>query len=648
MFKLKPYINMVCGETSCEHIKLVQESYGDVTAVSVWALSGGFDSFEKDMSLDPEKGVCIDITVDNCIRYMADYRFSEWWCEPYFGTTFKNLPDDTQYLVIERTDGLYEVFVPVVNDEYKCIFEGKNEYEFTAKIFSWYDKLYRCEGLAFVHAVGANPLALTEKCVETALNILNNGVRMRKQRRYPKVFERLGWCSWDAMQIRVSQEGLLKKCEELKNKNIPVKWAIIDDMWAEIVPFNQYSYGEEHMDMINLMYASPLYSFEADPKRFPDGLEGCVKRIKEFGLEVGLWHPTTGYWGGIAPEGNAYKILREFLIKTESGRYVADWEQGKSYLYYKTMHDFFKKCGIDFMKIDNQSMVRRFYKGLAPVGRIAREYHSGMEASVGEHFDNAMINCMGMASEDIWSRSVSPISRCSNDFQPEKKEWFTKHILQCAYNSIFQGQFYWCDWDMWWTDDGQAEKNSLMRAISGGPIYISDKIERSRAEILKPLILSDGSILRCDRPAMPSFDCVTEDCRKSGKALKVQNTVGEYGVMAVLNIDENENSVSAEIGGKYIEGFASEEYAVYEYFSREVRILKYDEIFKITLSDSNDYKFYVFAPIQNGFAAIGRTDKYISPKTIKYVHNDEIVLVEDGEYAYIKDGQLCFSDTSCL
>ncbi|MFQ9800140.1 MAG: Sip1-related alpha-galactosidase [Clostridia bacterium] len=132
------------------------------------------------------------------------------------------------------------------------------------------------------------------------------------------------------------------------------------------------------------------------------------------------------------------------------------------------------------IKIDNQSMVNRFYKGLAPVGEIARSYHDGMEASVGEHFDNAMINCMGMASEDMWNRAISPISRCSDDFMPENSEWFHKHILQCSYNSFVQGQFYYCDWDMWWSDDGQAEKNSILRGISGGPIYVSDPIGRSK------------------------------------------------------------------------------------------------------------------------------------------------------------------------
>ena len=267
-----------------------------------------------------------------------------------------------------------------------------------------------------------------------------------------------------------------------------------------------------------------------------------------------------------------------------------------------------------------------------------------MEASVGEHFDNCLINCMGMAGEDIWNRSVSPVSRCSDDFMPEQKEWFTRHILMCAYNSIFQGEFYWCDWDMWWTDDGQAAKNSLMRAISGGPIYVSDMIDRSRKPLLEPLALSDGKILRCDKPCIPANDCITADATKCGKALKLQNTVGEHGIMAVLNIDEKSKPVTATIGGDYIDGFEADEYAVYEHFSKEMKILKKGETFDITLKDENDFRLYIFAPIHDGFAVIGRTDKYISPKTVEYVCDGKIKLVEDGPYAYVENEKLVIKE----
>lgn len=251
-----------------------------------------------------------------------------------------------------------------------------------------------------------------------------------------------------------------------------------------------------------------------------------------------------------------------------------------------------------------------------------------------------MINCMGMGSEDMWSRQVSPVSRCSNDFQPESREWFTEHMLQCAYNSILQGQFYWCDWDMWWTDDGQAYKNSLMRAISGGPVYVSDKIGRSRGQVLAPLALNNGKILRCDRPCTPTADCMTTDPTRNKKALKLQNMAGEHGVLAVLNIDRENREVTAEIRCENVDGLEAEEYAVYEHFSKELQILRKGEAFEVKLKNRDDYRLYIFAPVRDGFAAIGRIDKFISPKTIAYVCDGKVGLTEDGPYAYVEDRKL--------
>ena len=197
---------------------------------------------------------------------------------------------------------------------------------------------------------------------------------------------------------------------------------------------------------------------------------------------------------------------------------------------------------------------------------------------------------------------------------------------------------------MWWTDDGQAKKNSIMRAISGGPIYVSDMIGRSNKEILTPLVLDDGKILRCDRPCIATYDCATVDPTTGGKAIKLQNTVGEYGVLAAFNIDAQNSPVTAEIGGKYVDGFDAEEYAVYEHFSGELRILRADETFEITLSNSDDYKLYILAPIKDGFAALGRIDKFISPKAIKCISGQDILLYEDGPCGYVLDGKLYVKD----
>ena len=632
----KTYINTAQQSVQDYHINIKQKNINNITAVY-------FEGFSE-KAIDSEFGACIEMSIPNLKEWMADYRHAEFWCRPLFGKELKDVPNNTQGFIYKKNDGKYGVILPVVSEEYKCVLCGSEEGLLQARLFSWYEKMNSCKALAFLYAEGNEPYKLMEDCTKVGLKLLNNGCRPCDERRYPEIFEYLGWCSWDAFQIRVSEEDILKKCQEFKDKDIPVKWAIIDDMWGEVHNFYDVKY-ETRSEMFRLMHASKLYSFKADPRRFPNGLKTCIEKVKEYGITVGMWHPTTGYWCGADPEGEIYRDLKDTLIETDQGWYIPTYEQNKAYRYYSAYHDYLRNCGAEFVKIDNQSMTRRFYKKLAPVGRVAREFHNAIEASVGQHFDNQMINCMGMANEDMWNRSVSPISRCSDDFQPEDRAWFAKHIMQCSYNTIVQGQFYYCDWDMWWTDDGQAVKNSILRAISGGPIYVSDTLDRSRAEILKPLALNDGKILRPDKQAMPTLDCLTEDPVVSGKVFKLQNMANGSGVLAAFNIDAENNKVSGKISPSDVIGLSGEEFAVYEHFSKELKILKYDESFDLVLSDNDDFKLYIIASLKEGNGVIGRTDKFISPKTVNYNRKGGYELVEDGPFAIIENHKLIIKNT---
>ena len=587
-----------------------------------------------------EEGVCTRLVPQVAVkRFMADYRGSEYWCMPTFGEELTQVPAETQLLMLELTDGTFCAVVPVVNSLWKTTLAG-DEQGLCARTVCWVDTTAGCEGLALVYAVGEEPTQLVQACVAAALEEMGSDIKLRQQRQYPEILEYLGWCSWDSMQIRVNEGGIEEKCREFRDKKIPVKWAILDDMWAEIRDFYGKTY-DSFRDMVRLMHSSRMYDYEADPIRFPNGLAHCIDLVKAYGLQVGMWLPSTGYWKGMDPEGPAYEKLKPYLMRSQMDCWIADWHYEGAKGYFDTLLGYLHRCGADFVKIDNQALFRRHYKGLAPLGQQAHQFHSALEDSVTEQFGGRMINCMGMAAENIWSRKNSAVSRCSDDFLPENKAWFTKHVLQCAYNSLLQGVLYWCDWDMWWTDDGQAQKNALMRAVSGGPVYVSDQLQRSRGEVLKPLALADGRVLRCDRPGMPTADCVCADPTVSGRAMKVQNMAGSHGVLAVLNLDAQENPVTTTICAEQIPGFAGETYAVYEHFSGDFRVLRRGEEFAVTLKNADDYRLYILAPMTDGFAAIGRTDKFISPKTVAGVADGVMELVEDGPCAWVQDGRLC-------
>ena len=171
---------------------------------------------------------------------------------------------------------------------------------------------------------------------------------------------------------------------------------------------------------------------------------------------------------------------------------------------------------------------------------------------------------------------------------------------------MLQGQFYVNDWDMWWTDDEQAVKNSLCRAISGGPIYVSDKLGRTNPEILKPLTLSDGNILPCDESATPTEDCLFENPVTSRKIYKIRNRMGDAGLVAAFHLNRENVPLQGKISPA--DGGVTEDCAYYEFFTGEAGILKAGESIDLTLKNNDDFRLYTFVPLTDGVACMGRTD----------------------------------------
>lgn len=560
--------------------------------------------------------------------YLAIVNHSPYWCRPFWGDSLRELPARTQELLLEGEDG-YICWLPVCAGELKTVLQGGAD-GMELSVSSNLDGMTRCpEQLSFLCMEGKNASGLLHAIAKTAAGLLGNGLRMREERAYPEVLGYLGWCSWDAFQIRVSRDGLLEKAREFREKRLPVHYAIIDDMWADVPGLNDIPEETSFGDMVKIMHASRLRRFEGDPVRFPGGMQSAIAALKAAGIPaVGVWFPTTGYWSGMEPGGEAERELADLLVTTEKGLRIPSPEHDRAGRYFDVLCGKARAWGADFVKIDNQGFHRN-YHGLAAYGRSAAAIQSAIDGAAERQFGGAVINCMGMPNECLFHRTKSAVCRCSDDFMPESREWFAKNILQCAYNGLLQGQYQVNDWDMWWTDDEQAVKNSLCRAVSGGPIYISDRLGRTRPEVLSPLTLSDGRILRCDLSAAPTDDCLMHDPTKEHRVFKIRNRAGESGILAAFHISAESTPVK---------GFALPEdcglpvgsYAWYEYFTRAAGILPAGGRVEIELAGNDDFRLYTFVPMPaDGVAVLGRTDLFIGVRAACR-SGDTVVLAEEG------------------
>ncbi len=583
-----------------------------------------------DFMLNPNGSFHLNIESLNGLKeYHASTLTGFWAVTEEFGQDVSKIRPRTQAMLYNRgTD--YSYIMTACDSKYKGSLKGE-EKGISAYLLSLKRGLQGFEGLLFAVSEGKDPYSLPENTVAACLKFLNKPTKLAKDKKYPEILEYLGWCSWDAMPCNANHNELIEKAKEFRQKNIPVRWGIIDDSWTELDGENNTA----------VMHDRRLNSFKADPKQFPNGLEPVVKELKKnYGLKIGIWHPMVGYWLGFNPEGETAKQLAEVMTKTEDGRTVIAPTLEASFKYHTVFYKYLKQCGADFVKVDCQSSIDWFYKNLGTVGEMSENLLAGIEGAVGIYFGGDMINCMSMANESIWNHPNSLVTRCSNDYLPDNRQWFVKHIMQCSYNCYNYSGLLKGDWDMYWTEDSQGVKNTVLRAVSGGPIYVSDKVGRSCAELLLPATLSDGRILRCNRNAMPTKECLTSDPRTSKSAFKLWNTTDNGYVMAVYNLDAEENPVKDKLSVLDLPGSEDIPYAVYNYFTKELVLLKdKTDFMELELSGYDDYRLFNIAKVSEGFALLGLTGKYISLATFTEIGKGKYILKNGGEVAFYSEKQ---------
>ncbi|MBE6591821.1 MAG: hypothetical protein E7646_07250 [Ruminococcaceae bacterium] len=579
----------------------------------------------KPTHLSPMCGFGFDFDL-NSQGNMADmFMGCTFWQRPKIIESLSELKPRTQALFYENELGQNLLFTTCHNAFKTEIFPNESRASLKAHSNCILDKCK--DECILIGGHSDSVYSLSEQVCAYGLKVMKKKGKLRKDKEYPEVFEYLGWCSWDAFHMDVTEDLMLKKASEFKQKDIPVKWAIFDDMWAEVKNNN-----------LDTFHQRELYSWEADPQRFPGGLKRAIEKLKEeYQLKIGIWHPINGYWHGIDPGGELAKNEKELLEYTVARdsyepRLAPSFDKRKSDIYFTKQYRFYKNCGADFIKADNQGNTENLSYLKYDISTATKSLHSAVEGATKKFFDKALINCMGMPIENYWNRGDTNVNRFSGDFQPENRQWFANHLLQCSFNSLCQGALYTGDWDMWWSDDGQAKKNSVIRSLSGGPIYLSDELGRSIRDVIMPTVLSDGRILRADDPAVPTADCIYTDCTKEKKAFKIFNKIGEGVALAAFNIHENEEEVTATVDPLELCGMKKGEFALYDWFADTLTVI--EEGFEIKLKNYDDFKLYIIIPIIHGKAVIGLKEKYLSPATVRNTKEGTVCL-DDGTLCVI-------------
>ncbi|XP_048423202.1 probable galactinol--sucrose galactosyltransferase 6 [Pyrus x bretschneideri] len=499
------------------------------------------------------------------VRFMACFRFKLWWMAQKMGDQGRDIPLETQFLLVETKHGshlesdggdeenqiVYTVFLPLIEGSFRGCLQGnaRDELELCLESGDADTKASSFSHALHVHA-GTDPFGTITEAIRSVKVHLQT-FRQRHEKKLPGIVDYFGWCTWDAFYRDVTQEDVEAGLESLAAGGTPPKFVIIDDGWQSVGGDD----GVEKQEPLRLTGIKENSKFQK--KDYPTvGIKNIVNIAKQkHGLKyVYVWHAITGYWGGVRP---GMKEMEEFgsLLKYPNvcSGVVANEPTWKTdamavrglglvdpksvYKFYNELHSYLSSAGIDGVKVDVQCILETLGAGLGGRVELTQKYHQALDASVARNFpDNGCIACMSHNTDALYCSKQTAVVRASDDFYPRDPVSHTIHIAAVAYNSVFLGEFMLPDWDMFHSQHPAAEYHASARAISGGPIYVSDAPGKHNFELLRKLVLPDGSVLRARLPGRPTKDCLFSDPARDGVSLlKIWNMNKYTGVLGVYN-----------------------------------------------------------------------------------------------------------------
>ncbi|SCO79310.1 related to seed imbibition protein Sip1 [Fusarium oxysporum] len=291
-------------------------------------------------------------------------------------------------------------------------------------------------------------------------------------------FDGLGFCTWNALGQRLTDQKIFDALDKLSEHNIQVSSLIIDDNWQSIDyrgP-SQFQYGWN--------------DFEAEPKAFPKGLKSTISHIRQNHphiQHIAVWHALLGYWGGIAPDGKLAKTYKTIEVTREDadrrnlplGGKMTVIAQEDVNRFYDDFYRFLSDAGIDAVKTDAQFMIDTWIEA-SPRRDLINTYLDAWTISTLRHFSAKAISCMSQFPEALFHSQMPTnrptiLVRNSDDFFPEIPASHPWHVWTNAHNAIFMQHLNVLpDWDMFQTVHEYSGFHAAARCVSGGPIYITD------------------------------------------------------------------------------------------------------------------------------------------------------------------------------
>ena len=271
-----------------------------------------------------------------------------------------------------------------------------------------------------------------------------------------------GWCSWSCYYRNVDDKKITDRVEDISNIEGADLFQI-DDGWQIDGTFP----GDWHVD----------------PEKFPQGLEGIIKRCNDNGITFGLWLSPF-----LVAEDSVYYESVKHLVRTDvvAGNstptkiyHPFDLDNPEYYdLLYKTYHWLSHEMNVKYYKLD--FLIFGYFSFKCQIS-FKTDYKSALFRKVVQTIRDAV------GDDAIMLSCGSPITECAGIFDAQR---ISRDII-CPKSS--GDPFYW----QHWSNIKNASKTVLYRYFYNNVVFRNDP---------------DGVVLR-DYDIGDGFDCNYAEAR---------------------------------------------------------------------------------------------------------------------------------------
>lgn len=573
------------------------------------------------------------------------YYSAKWWptsSNRVYGkiinqTTLGEVQQGGMFMLLQLSADKYLALLPMVSETayswldagsnglvLKMGTHGKGNLKGDIPLYSW--------------AYASNPYQACNIAWEKAMVFNSATTTIRDKKSYPEAFEYLGWCSWEHFKENISEDNMIRTIKEIEHSGVPVRSFLMDD---------------GHFDRQSIQPG----------ENFPNGYKTLTDLKKEDKIKwMGIWYAFLGDNHGIKLPGNLEEINKR-MTQAKAGVLLPGDEGELATEFYDCFLDIADHSNMDFVKVDFQTDALIYYTGLEGQNLLG-----GLPANTKNAVDNpvkasvqlskvfqqrvtnkslSLTNCNWHHSISLFYSGESTVGRCSEDYIVGSKSKAKAHLYHSYAAIPWLGQIAWGDHDMFHSNDEIAGRMmAVSKAISGGPVFLSDEPTKFDVENIRPLCYTDGKLLRPQAPAAPLPDDIFTDLMDEELYRTVTPLANASVAIVVYNLSPNESPLSTSIkadcytkASGMIQPYPgdwempSEGILAYDWYQQSAQPLK--DGYEVKIDGFGDRLVHLI-PINNGWAIVGNPDKYLSPASYTILESNKksisIELMEEGPF----------------